>query len=526
MFKNIQKNLLLNNPLLWNLKIIPFGIIALIFHIIFFSLGYVNGTIDFSSTYYGYNYEFGNGIIIFFSILISILTFIIWIVLYSRNNAFKSFYPKNDFSIFKEWLFILLFCILNSTFSATFTYAKDLRAKSYFSEKEFNRRIEILSLSSAFLDGSFKEGNITTVIKNGQAVRIEKDSFDYNNRQYSLKSLLNKNIVNFAVFSHEQDSLNELKVKTWMVENKKDSIKWLLNEFMKISNEHNLKSNITADQWFDYVYSYPEFTNYKTIGKIESEVLYESDYYQNIAVTAVAVDTAMAAVATDDSSISENNPILNDTVNQAIKTINGQEYVYSKYYVPFKSLENSYGEIARILDHPQADFEFFLIYLYVALGLSLALFSFKVTSGKNWLIGVVSLGVFGIISGFIAVIGGEEITFLSIYVLLFFLLLTYFIIILRNKKSKGISGITLNQVIWLFPGTLPILYFLILQISKQTSDYYNYIGYTQGAIRDFPKIEWLENHFDEMMIVNIALIFLFMLIMSIQIKKWKGIAEA
>ena len=511
MFKNIQQKLLLNNPLLWNLKIVPFAIVAIVFHIIFFALGYINGAIDFSSDYLKYSFDFDNKLILFFSILISIITFIIWIVLYSRNNAFKSFYPKSNFSIFKEWLLILAFCILNISFSATYIYAKDVRVKSYFSEKELNRRMEILSLSSIFIDGSFKEGNSVTVVKNGQAVLVERDSFDFKNRRYSLKSLINKNVINLGNFTHEQDSLNDLRVKNWMVENKKDSVKWLLDEFMKISKEHGLETNITADQWFSYVYSYPDYTNYKTIGKTEKEIFYDSAYYQNMAVE-------------EDIAISKNG--IDTTRSQKIQIINGQEYVYSKYYVPFNSLENSYGQIARIFNRPQADSDFFMAYIYAALGLSLALFSFKVTSARDWLIAFVSLIIFGIVSGFITAFAGSEMLFLSIYLLLFFALLAYFTIVLSNKKSKGISAITLNQILWLFPAVVPALYYFTLEISKYNVDYYNYNNYSSTTIRQFPKIEWLEAHFEEMMVANVALVFLFMLVLSVQIKKWKGIAEA
>lgn len=48
MFKDIQKKLLLNYPLLWNTKFVPMVAIGLLLHLIFFGLGYLDGTIDFS----------------------------------------------------------------------------------------------------------------------------------------------------------------------------------------------------------------------------------------------------------------------------------------------------------------------------------------------------------------------------------------------------------------------------------------------------------------------------------------------
>mgnify|MGYP006150109831 CR=1 FL=1 len=49
MFKEIQKKLLLKYPLLWNTKFVPLLTIGLLLHFIFFGLGYMDGTIDFSN---------------------------------------------------------------------------------------------------------------------------------------------------------------------------------------------------------------------------------------------------------------------------------------------------------------------------------------------------------------------------------------------------------------------------------------------------------------------------------------------
>ena len=114
MFKNIQKYLLINHPLLWNLKIVPVSAFLILFNIIFILLGYLNGAIDFTETDNDYSRNDNDDIIIFFSMMISILTAIVWLVYYLKNNALKSYYPKNNFSLFKEWLLILVVCFLNS----------------------------------------------------------------------------------------------------------------------------------------------------------------------------------------------------------------------------------------------------------------------------------------------------------------------------------------------------------------------------------------------------------------------------
>ena len=72
MFKDIQKKLLLKYPLLWNTKFVPMIAIGILMHIIFFGLGYIDGTIDFSNK--------NNIDIISFSIMIGILSVIIIVI--------------------------------------------------------------------------------------------------------------------------------------------------------------------------------------------------------------------------------------------------------------------------------------------------------------------------------------------------------------------------------------------------------------------------------------------------------------
>lgn len=512
MLNNIQKKLLLAHPLLWNTKIVLFSALALVFHLIFFLLGYSKGEIDFTDSNDFYDYGFDDTIIVFVSVLISILLFIVWLVYYSRNNAFKSFYPKGKFSLYKEWLLILLFCILNSTFSASFFYAQDLKARNYFSEEELSKRLEIISLSSLFVEGPYRESNFITEYRDGKYVQIERDSFKYDSRNYSLKSLINKKVQGFTYFNDKKDSLLELKAKRWLIENKKDSVQSLFREFFKISKEHKLSSNITPEKWFDLIYDYPEFTKYINVGKTSKESNQNYYYYEG-----VNVDYTDAAIEPADAVL--------DTLSKTIKVVGGQEYVYSKYYVPFNALTKSYGKISRAYENPVVNLEFILSLFYLSIGISLSVFSFKITSGRNWLIAFVSLGLFAVISGIISVIISHSLAFPIIYILLFLGLVFYFALILKAKESKGITGITINQILWLLPAFIPIAYSILLDILKRTSGYYESHAY--GAERkQFPQIDWLEEHYLHMFALNIVFIFLSLLLFSMYLKKWKGIAES
>lgn len=500
MFKNIQDKLLISNPLLWNLKIVPFVCIALVFHLIFFLIGYSNGEVVFADNYHNYyNNGVDSAVIIFFSVVISILITIVWLVLYSRNNAFKSFYPKSNFSLFKEFLYILLFTSLTSTFTLTYLYATDFRVRNYFNEEEVSKKLEIISLSTAFLDGSFVENNYVSVLVDGQYKNETRENFTFRDRTYSLNSLMNKTVENYnSYYTTYNDSVLNLRVKNWLYNNQKDSVKWVFTEFMKIAKEHNLKSNITADKWFSLVYNYPKFEDYTIIRRSNSQ-----DVYNDYSIPAV-----------DSSSI-------------AVETVEPARQSISPYYVPHDALKSGYSEIAKAHENPTIDEEGLYFYLYFAIGLAIAIFSFKVTSGRNWLIAMVSLGIFSLIVGIFSAISAGTMFFIF-YWMLFLGLLIHFFATLASRTGKGISGITLNQILWLLPSFMPILYYCILDIAKNSSNYYNSSGkYVNGQFisESFPKIDWMENHFSEMMIGNIFIIMLFIFLFSVQIKKWKGIAE-
>lgn len=505
MFKNIQKYLLINQPLLWNLKIVPASLILSSFNIIFFILGYLNGTINFNETNDSYDSNSNEGLILFFSVLVSILSTIIWIVYYFKNNALKSFYPKNNFSLFKEWLLILFICFLNCTYTIAFNYGKDTRIRGYYTESEAKKRCEILSQGSFFIEGSYSQH-----YNNDQAIAYPvdtatvvvdsvkpKDHFYYRGKRYSNFSLIDKNINSYSFFNFDQDSIRKIKIKDRLVDNKKEEIRIILKNYLAIAKEHHLKANIDENKWLNLIYDYPKFEKYKNVGSEEYEVSY--DY--NI-----------------------NNKIKIDSTEQYYKTVKGTTMLFNKFYVPEKQLNHAYTIIATSWSNPSANLESFLIALFVAIGLSLSLFSFRVTSGKNWLIALVSLGVINIVVGIISAFASSQYFYFGTILLLFIALLIHFLIIISNKKGKGISGITLNALLWILPFFGPLLYALVLKISKEVSGY-NLINDIGLRDKQFPLITFLKEYEFALLWINVLIIFIMMLYLSRKIKQWRGIAE-
>jgi len=503
MFKNFQKQLLLKHPLVWNLKIIPLTTLAIALHIVFLILGYFNGQLNFTET--GNEYT-GNGAdvtIIFFAVLISILSIILWCVYYFKNNGLKSFYPKNNFSLFKEWLLIFIGFFFLSTFLVSYYYGKEVRVRDYYTLEEAQKRCKTLSQGSFFVDGSYSN-NYDDGAEAAEAVGVDtattvasntKDYFTYRGRNYSYNSLMNKNLNSYSFFDYEKDSIHKEEVKTWLYNNDKKAIQNLFKNYLAIANEHKLKSSVDANKWLNLIYDYPTFTNFKTIG---SE---EKDYYYN----------------NNDGSVI-------DTTECYIAFENNEQYKYYKFYLPEKALQFNYSKIADAHNKPDIDSETLAIVLYIALGLSLLLFSFRVTSGKSWLIAIVSLGVLNILIGILSAIASSEYVYLTVVLSLIVGCFIYLLVKNNQNKGKGFTAVTNTILLWTLPSFGPIVYYFVLEISKAVSDYNEY-AYAGRAI-EFPKIEWLKDAGFILLFVNIIFVILVLLFLSKKLKQWRGIAES
>lgn len=525
MFRNIQKNLLLRHPLLWNIRIVPVVALALVLHAIFFIIGYIHGAIDFTPEPGEYYFDATSGIIVFFSIAISVLIFIFWLVYYTRNNAFKSFYPKSTASLFKEWLLIFLICILNSAYFGSFLLGEDVRARSYFSEDEFSRRIDIMSMVSLFADGGFIDDGIYYEEVNGEDVRKKRDYTEYSGRRYPLRSLLNKDISSFTYQEREKDSLNALRVKGWLVQNKKDSVLWAMNEFDKIAKEHGVAGNVTPAKWLELVYDSPEFTDYIMLGRVSRYD--EDDNSSRFGHNGENIAVETAPVMVNEASSADLAKI--DTISNVIKIIDGRPVVFPKYYVPLKQMEDSYSDVSKAYTNPSVDSDFILAVLYFSLCFSLAIFSFRVTSGRDWIIALLAFGVTALITGIFQITVSSSIGYsagmyyrANFYWMMWLLIVAVLLFLfLVQKEAKGRSAIFLNIVLWLCPWVIVSLF----GIAKD----FMYVEVTENGITNWqlsPAGQWIDSNFDLIMFGNILIMVVFMFFFTKAIRHWKGIAEA
>jgi len=509
MFKDIQKKLLLKYPLLWNTKFVPMVAIGLLLHLIFFGLGYIDGTIDFSNR----NNLDIEVTCILFGVLLVIIIIILWLVNYFKNNSLKSFYSKSKYSLFYEWLQIFIVSTLLITFYLPFSVGKQLHQKSYYSLEETTTRCQTISTADMFIDGSFKETEIDSLasglidslgnklVKNEISENYEtqerayetqatmayayKNHIIFNGKKYDQFSLVNRNTFEFTVISREQDSLNRIKVQNWLYQDNQVEVKNLMNNYLSLIREHNLATNLTLDKWFQAVYKAPEF----------DEFLYIQPYLKEY--------------ETDES--------YNNSYVYAAK-VGNEERKYSKYFIQQDVLKDKYDTVSEAHTDSFFNIEMILGFLYGAFGLSILIFSFRVTSGKSWLIALVSTGIINIVYGIFTAITG--LVDIYAYLILFTILgiIFYFFLIYFNKKNLQLSRIALNLFLWSFIGIIPLIYFIIQEHYLRSENRYNY-NYTS------PEYQWMRDHTLHMFSFNFILAILTLFFLSKVIRNWKGISE-
>ncbi|TRW23403.1 hypothetical protein FMM05_14520 [Flavobacterium zepuense] len=520
MFNKIQNRLLLNHPLLWNTRIVTALIIATVINIIFFIGGYIYGAIDFTE-YKSADYYVDETIafVTFFSVILSLLLFIIWLVYYLRNNAYKYFYPKQKASLYKEWLLIFVICLINCLYTVSFLYGKEVRLKGYYTEAEALKRLDVISKASMFADNTW-HFEADTIINEKN---IHREYFTYKGKKYLFRSLVNMETYSFSLQDHEQDSVNRVTVQQWLVANKKDSVNHVMQQLLQIAKEHNLKANLTPQQWLDNVYNYPDFNKYLVIGANDYAPVHGYDYrYERNSDL--------------NEDLSEYDLTLKyDAESNIVRIVDGKKEIDPKYYIPLDQLEYAYSKISEGWTNPPLQPEILIVVLYLSIGLSLIIFSFRVTSGRDWLIALVSFGVTAIITGVVSalitnvffrnvMLIDDEFFFLTIWVVIVLLLLCYFIYIAKKNASKGISAIIINHLLWLLPAVIPVIAAIVFDISKEFNEQ---IPVDEGYVTIYnPVYLFLENYIMLIVALNILLVFAYMYFFTVSIKKWKGIAEA
>jgi hypothetical protein len=526
MFSKLQHHLLLRRPLIWNTRIIPVTVILLLLNALFFAWGFGNGAIDFSESDENY-FPSVYPAVFFLAIVLGLLVLIIWLVSYLKNNSFKAFYPRARFSLFAEWALVFWGCFLIACMPVSFFFAEGFRKRCYFSEEELANRSKIIERASFFYEGAYQDRDIKHFDSVRRVWHVQHVSvFRYRDKRYSVNSLFNRladvsehTYPGYNVVKHIEafgDTTSTHQMREWLYNDRRDSVQQLLTDFIRLADEHHLAHSVSAKQWFGMVYHAPDFTDYVRIRKKERE-----RYYPGVVAAPAAIDTTdVEVVVTGEESTAELATI--DSTTQTVRTEDGQDYVYNKYYVPGDRLEESYQELRKSYYDKYDIFDWLIVVFYISAILSLLIFSYRVSSGRVWLIALVTTGVLFITEGLLAVVFSSGDSFLVMVLLNLIVFDIYFACIWREGRKKW-SGVALNTLLWQLPGVVLLCYTLGLDLAKQVSGYYE----SNKPSIDFPVLESLDDT-SVMRIVhycNILFVFGAVALLSPVIRRWKGIPE-
>ncbi len=196
MIQKIQKYLLENYPLIWNIRIFPMALIIIIANLIFFGIGYLSTDNTFEGIYFKF-YSDTLGVIYFASVVTGVLILIGWLMHYMRNNAFQVYYPRKTMHIYLEWILCFIICAGISVIPLSLTEGCNKKWRAACSKKDTKKALEIIDQAEMLIPRSIyeyryqKEYMEPIRIPDGMSVKLDSSNID----QYAYSKDNNNNLI-------------------------------------------------------------------------------------------------------------------------------------------------------------------------------------------------------------------------------------------------------------------------------------------------------------------------------------------
>lgn len=293
---------------------------------------------------------------------------------------------------------------------------------------------------------------------------------------YNLNSIYNYcQVVTYSSDSLKNGEYYAKKTYGLLQNKKKDSIQYLMNNYLKLADEYQVGYRFKDKNWIEYVDNPP--------------------YY--------FVDYELSSV----SRYSE-----------------AHQKQFKKDYIAEEDMVTTLNNLKKSKTSVFQSFEY-LICLYIALGIALLIFTFRFTAMRTWIISVVgSLVVYFIFFSLFFLLGMLVFDMSEVYAmilcLIFILVFWLLAWAIFTKSRKLVSGVNFIWSIWSFGAILPICVGLYSDYLEWKFPYHYLTNKTEH-----PHVEWIRTNFDLIMFINFILIFVFILLILPVIKKWKSMPE-
>lgn len=484
-----------NHPHIWNMRLPGVLATVLVLHVFHFLVGYIhfNSPDSNTSSWDHPATVFFSSSFALFSIIGSVVVFIIWLSRVFRNNPFKSFYPYSSGQLFTQFLTLLLVSFLNVNYFFSYTMGFVTAGSSGISMADaregcavYNRlfgllqdRKEAYTVESRCGDYPYPLRKMVNPDKSGLNENMLQDS-DYfyeanDGRRFTVAqvdSMTGRTPYSFLNFCNSYPVLpvdvNDQRMaygQSVQAEELNDpkQLRADMEKFMELLDKNDIAHNITADQWFELVYYPPYFP-----------------------VTQLIIPGKTAG----------NYSSAETSKQYFIDHYELQRKLRATFLV--RQFSFSRGTIISLL--------------YVALGITLFVFTFRASGKRAWMItiiggGVISL-VIGLFSALIA-IGGAPEALLGFYVLV----IAGFFGMHLLSTNRSWSGAALN---W-FTLSLPYVSLIVLGWSETWRS-------TSGGSQSFSS--WLEEnapyYFFTCLLIYIAVV---RLVLVPAYRRWQAMPE-
>jgi hypothetical protein len=490
MISNIQQYLITRYPLVWNTRLVWTIPTLILLHLGFFLTGLLEPiSLNDLTNWNVLNVPLG---VYLFSVLVSALFVTIWLVFYLRNNAFKSKFPLRRGKLMLELFIIFLHFFGSSVFFKSYEAGHVLNIRQFTQNINVEEQVLTTNLALHLIPVKgypYSNRNTCDSVAHRALKNLEDTSLPYYYDLYITQP-----------FVYLDDEMRE-KLKTGM---------WNPDEMEKMEDEE-LEDLIESVQEQDYYYSSNKmeafnpyvtfsFLHYcydemgesldKSLRDTPKKEIFElidlrrakadrvNSWLRNGQKDSVinAIESYFLLLKTygyDYRFNSEEHArrLISDSLFSVKQIINtGRPGTYDTYvdFVPTQ-IETVFSNILRSRKSIAWSMDFCIAVLYVVMGFTILLFSFRITRLKTWFISLIGCGIVALVYSLIVAITNNASALGYLLLVLFFGALSAFMVL--NKMNKTVGGVVYLWFIYGFLALVPVAVEWMIEASAPQSEY-------------------------------------------------------
>ncbi|MBZ4189583.1 hypothetical protein [Niabella beijingensis] len=563
-------------PLLWNTRVYWMLGYCVLVHGCFYLMGYnVFKNTELFKHYNAPELFVENGALLF-SIIVSVLILVVWLLVLFRNNAFKNFYPTGKRQLFGSFFLYFLVFFAATTFYISYIAGYKHYVQNNYPAAWLKGKVAQANLAAAFLTFDFgaytidnkrypapfdtlycetnekkidfskpyltrdmDEYQFYTVGKkriprnntatataaddreinrettdSSEIIYYKKEVADVSGLVTAVPSFYNYSRQGFGddggllyynsypykeapAYSSEQRSKDiNRKVYELLQRNQPQEIKKLLTDFLELSKRFNISTDLTPDKWFELMYHPGNFPVTYFIGN------HGVDMY---APPSTGDDAAAVATVEDAKA---------DPYYKERKT---------RYCFDANDLNRLFSGIESVQVFSVFDLVIYVA-LWVAFALAALLFAFRITNLRLLLFAGITATLTGILIALLTLTLGlakgrqGELTVSYLVFAVGTLILLGSIPVFRFRR-KSVQGILINISL---VGIVPYFFLILLIITLHQEEHYRTLSVAGYGEPHKSLLELLGVYWNY---VLLALGFIFMIIYTSVIRKWRALPE-